>query len=478
MSRLIIDIEANGLLNQATESENATKIHCMCYYDIDTGKSESFYNESDIVDFFMNSGDNLTLVGHKIITYDIPLLEKLLGLDLSKDRKIDTLGLSWYLYPNRIKHGLEEWGEDLDIAKPPIVDWNNEPVEVYVHRCEQDVRINTKLFNMQLEYLKKIYNNDMAAIGRFMNYISFKLDCAREQEEVKVKIDVEKAKKNLEFLKSEKEKKASILSDIMPPSHTYKTISRPKIPFKKDGNVSVVGERWFALLKEKGLPDHHLGAIKVIDKTNKGNPNSHGQLKEWLFSLGWQPDVFKYVKDKTNEEVEGYKAMNKDTVRAVPQISTEDGMDLSDSVKDLFEVEPRLAELDSYFKINHRIGCIEAFLEKMNDKHFVKAEVAGLTNTLRFKHSKPIVNMPTSPKKYWEMVRGCIIAPDENHVLCGADMSSLESTTRNHYMHYFDPAYVEELQDPEFDSHTDIAVLSGLISKEEEKFFKWYGKQH
>ncbi len=58
----------------------------------------------------------------------------------------------------------------------------------------------------------------------------------------------------------------------------------------------------------------------------------------------------------------GYTPMNKDTVRAVPQISTDDGSELSDSVKDLFEVEPKLVELDSLFKINHRIGCIEDIL--------------------------------------------------------------------------------------------------------------------
>ncbi len=116
--------------------------------------------------------------------------EKLLGIKINA-RIIDTLGLSWTLYPNRFEHGLGEWGEDLGIAKPPIVDWKNEPVEVYVHRCSEDVKINTKLFNLQLEYLKKIYDNDLGAIGRYMDYISFKLDCAKEQEEVRVKIDVQ-----------------------------------------------------------------------------------------------------------------------------------------------------------------------------------------------------------------------------------------------------------------------------------------------
>lgn len=467
--RIIADIEADNLI------ENVTKIHCMCYYDIDTHESVSLTDYEQIKELLATP--NLTIIGHYFVQYDAVVLKKILNIDF-KARLIDTLGLSWYLYPSRLKHGLAEWGEDLGTAKPPIESWSGDTEEeraLILNRCEQDVIINTKLFNLQLEYLKKIYNNDMAAIGRFMDYISFKLDCAREQEEVKIKIDVKKAKENLLFLEAEKLRKMDILSDIMPKHNIYKVKSKPKVMFKKDGSVSSHGQDWFDLLKEQGLPDYHLGALKLIAKQEKGNPGSHQQLKDWLFSLGWQPDVFKYVKEEKEGEV--YTAMNKQTTRAVPQISVEDGSELSDSVKDLFEVEPKLIELDSFFKIRHRIGCINAFLEKMDDNHFVKAEIAGLTNTLRFKHAKPVVNMPSSPKKYWEMVRGCIIAPDDNHTLCGADMSSLEDNTKQHYMMFFDPEYVKEMRTPGFDPHVDIAKLAKHMSHDEGEFFKWYDKK-
>lgn len=473
--RCVLDIEANGLLNEPDERSNATKIHCICWHDIDTGESGDLIFAYDMVQFLLQP--NLTLIGHKIITYDVPLLEKILGIKVNA-RLIDTLGLSWYLYPNRIKHGLEEWGEDLGIAKPPVTDWNNEPVEVYVHRCSQDVKINTKLFKLQIEYLKKIYNTNLQDLDRIISYLSYKLDCAKEQEEVKIKINKEKAIANLQVLQTEKDRKIQILSDIMPSDIKYKVVSRPKVTFKKDENVSVAGQKWFDLLKEQGLPDYHLGAIKVIDKVKKGNPTSHQQVKAWLFGLGWQPDVFKYVKEipKKSEEPVVYTAMNNQTTRAVPQVSTEDGSELSDSVKDLFEIEPRLEELDSLYKINHRIGCIQAFLDKSDKNNFVKAEIAGFTNTLRFKHSKPIVNMPASPKKYWEMVRGCIIAPTDEHVLCGADMSSLEDSTKQHYMYFFDPKYVTEMRTPGFDPHLDIGVIAGLMTKEESDLHKLYEK--
>lgn len=467
--RIVADIETDNLL------DHVTKIHCLCYYNIDTHESVSLTNYEDIKNLLLTDG--LVIIGHYFVQYDAPVLRKILGIDV-KVRLIDTLGLSWVLYPSRIKHGLLEWGEDLGVAKPPIDSWSGDTEEErakIVHRCTQDVIINTKLFMLQLEYLKKIYNNDMAAVGRFMDYITFKLDCAREQEEVKVKIDVVKARENLAILEAEKKKKIDILTEIMPPSHTYKIKERPKVVYKKDGSLSEHGKNWLLLLEKHNLPAHHNMSLKLIDKTNKGNPNAHQQLKPWLFSLGWQPDVFKYIKDKPKEG-EVYTVMNKETTRAVPQISTEDGTELSDSVKDLFDVEPRLVELDSLFKINHRIGCINAFLDMKDNNDFVKAEIAGFTNTLRFKHAKPVVNMPASPKKYWEMVRGCIVTPNDNHILCGADMTSLEDTTKQHYMYFFDPEYVRKLRTPGFDPHLSIGVIAGLMTEEQSEEHKLYEK--
>ena len=44
-------------------------------------------------------------------------------------------------------------------------------------------------------------------------------------------------------------------------------------------------------------------------------------------------------------------------------------------------------------------------------------------------------------------------------------------------MYFYDPEYVEQMRVPGFDPHVDVAVLSGLMSKEEEKFYKWYKSQ-
>jgi DNA polymerase III alpha subunit (gram-positive type) len=80
------------------------------------------------------------LVGHNIILYDIPVIRKVLGVSLDCIM-IDTLALSWYLYPTLKIHGLEVWGEKLGVktsycrlGKPILAD--------YIHRCLTDVVIN------------------------------------------------------------------------------------------------------------------------------------------------------------------------------------------------------------------------------------------------------------------------------------------------------------------------------------------------
>jgi len=332
-----------------------------------------------------------------------------------------------------------------------------------VHRCTEDVEINTKLFIMQIQFLMKIYGSKEAA-DRFISYMSFKLDCAREQEEEMWRLDVEKCQENLAILTKEKELKTEVLADIMPVQRKYKIISRPAKLTKKDGEQSEAGKKWFELLKQNNLPEHYTDAVKVLESEERGNPRSPAQLKEWLFSLGWVPDEFAYVKDKKLE-----------TVKKIPQVNTKEA-ELTDSIKALMEANPQLEHLDSLGVLNHRIGLLKGFLESVDSNGFVKATINGFTNTMRFQHSKPCVNLPTIPKKYWEMVRGVLIAKDDKHILCGSDMSSLESNTRNHLIYFFDPQYVKDMQVDGYDSHTDIAKRAGLMTEDEEKFYQWYGK--
>ncbi len=106
------------------------------------------------------------------------------------------------------------------------------------------------------------------------------------------------------------------------------------------------------------------------------NPSSNNQLKDWLFELGWKPETFK----------EG-------TNGPVPQVRN-DKKQLCDSVLKLVDKEPAIEYLDGLTVINHRLGVLNSFLDKTDEDGYTIASMGGFTNTLRLKHSKPLVNLP------------------------------------------------------------------------------------
>lgn len=450
--KIVIDMESDGLL------EDATKLHCLCYYNIDTKESSTITDYSQMRELLNNP--DIVLIGHNIKRFDIPMFEKHLDINLSHIKTADTLGISWYLYPLRDSHNLAEWGKELGIKKPTIEDWTENNIENIIKRCEEDVKINTKLWEKEYDYILKIYGNEVRA-WRMIHYISFKLDCAAEQEAVKWKVDVYTCIKNIDFLNKEKENKRQILVDAMPPKIEYIIKERPTNILKKDGSYSKMAEAWLELLRERNLPSYHLGAIKVEKGREPGNPGSTQQLKSWLDSLGWKPATFKYIKEKDG------------STRAIPQISLADGSDICQSVKNLYEIEPRLKNIESYYKIRHRLGLLQGFLDKRDKNDFVKAEIQGFTNTMRFIHAKPCVNLPTLMKAYGKEVREVLIAPDSDHILCGSDISGLEESTKHHYMYKYDPEYVKEMRTPTFDPHIDIAIQAKLITQETGSWYKW-----
>lgn len=451
----VFDMESNGLLKQVTQ------MYCLCYTVLDENLNEiesgTLTTEQEYINFF-NRG--YILVGHNIIRYDTPVFRKLFPYMKIENRQIDTLGLSWYLSPELSKHGLEIWGDIFGIPKPVIEDWMNGTIEEYKYRCQEDVKINVKLFKQQMKYLIELYEGDMNQVNQLLNYLSFKLDCAREQEEVGCKIDRGAVVANLIALEYQRNERFDTLKSVMPKNIKYKNVGPPKKPLKKDGSLSATGIKWQRLLEEYGYPEDYQEEIVVFHKEEEPNPGSPSQIKDWLFSLGWDPLEYKESISKVTGEI-----------KQVPQIYNDD-KEVCDSIKVLYNQVPELEALNALSLIKHRVGVFQGFLDCMDEENYVTAEVAGFTNTLRFKHAKPIANLPGVRKFYGKEIRGVIISPDKEHVLLGSDMSSLEDTTKQHYMYFFDPEYVKQMRVKGFDPHVDVAVLASMMTKEEEDFYK------
>jgi len=78
-------------------------------------------------------------------------------VDVPWEACADTLGLSWVLFPERVRHGLDPWGEDLGVIKPKVTDWENLTYEEYKHRCQEDVQINWLLWQKIKGKLGELY---------------------------------------------------------------------------------------------------------------------------------------------------------------------------------------------------------------------------------------------------------------------------------------------------------------------------------
>ena len=442
MKVIVLDSESDGLW------EDATKIHVLSWTS--DGEFYQSTNDYDVMRYVLSAPDT-KFVAHNAIRHDLPLFNKVLGTNLTYKNFVDTLPLSWYLNFNRPKHGIESYGINYDIPKPIVTDWDNLTYEEYQHRCEEDVKINWRLWK-ELQAKMFLLYGDMPKAYLFIEYLGFKMDTAREQELTKVRLDLDLCQKSYDTLLQQKEEKTVELAKAMPKKPIYKEVNEPASLHKKDGSLSVAGKKWLDTLVMLKLPHTTRGMVNILDKIEDGNPSSSDQVKEWLYNLGWKPKTFKYVKDKaTGKE------------RMIPQVRDEG--ELCESVTDLIDKDPAVGILEGLTVISHRLAIFKSFLECHKDG-WLKAEIAGLTNTLRFKHSKPLVNLPSIDKPWGKEIRGCLLPP-EGYVWAGSDMVSLEDTTKRHYMKPLDPKYVDEMSKEGFDPHLNLALFAGVVTQEQ-----------
>lgn len=447
----VADLEANGLLKKEGDKEEATRIWCLSFCDVKDGIVKSIPTYSTIRKFFEQ--ENAVVIMHNGVGYDIKLIEKLLNFKV-KIQIIDTLALSWTLFPERNLHGLESWGDTLGIKKPPIINWNDEKLlPEYINRCQEDVKINLALWERIEWVCNNLYDN-VEDKYRYYEYLTFKMQCVAKQQDIGVKLNIPLIKEELINLEDLKVQKIEILTKAMPKVPVKAKKEMPKVLRKADGSLSANGYKWFEFLKENGLPETYTNTVDYIKGYVEPNPNSHAQIKDWLFSLGWSPGWFKYVKEEGSREM-----------RKIPQIASKDEPgEVCESIKKLIEKEPNIEELSGLGVISHRISILKGFLRDQINSRLYQG-TSNLTNTLRLCHTK-ICNLPSTDKPYSKNIRASLI-PDNEMIMCGTDLKNVEDNTKRHFIFPFDPEYVKSQMTEGFDAHLDIARIAGMLSEEQ-----------
>lgn len=450
----IFDIETNGLLDVV----DRLHVLSVAYKKGEKWVTKSTKNFEDIQKIFGNPEN--TLVGHNIIMYDIPALQKLFPNLIIKANLIDTLGLSWTLYSKRLKHGLEEWGTELGFEKVKISseEWENLSYEKAVERCEADCIINGLLWDKILNLLRDLYEDD-AAIEIPLKTAVAKLEALRIQEENPILIDIKQCQENLNILQGIIDKKAEELTKILPPIAKKKIATFPKKGlYKADGSLSVAGEKYLTIVKGCNLPLDYEGPIEVISGYEDPNPQAPGQVKDFLLSKGWKPKLFK-------PGANGPVAQLRD-----------DEKNLCKSIIAMVKTYPELESLEGMSTAMHRAGYLKAFLELADDNGYISASAAGFAKSWRLKHRKPFVNLPKPSAQYGEYIRSVMIAP-EGYIFMGSDLSSLEDKCKQISIYSYDKEYVDQMNMKGFDAHLDIAIRADLMDQDTVDFYRWFKKK-
>lgn len=520
----VADLEADGLLDVVT------KIHVMSLQMQDKDIIPLDTNEEckRIKSCFQWHIDNeVPVVLHNSISYDIPMVEKVLGIDLSKLMVIDSLALSWYLNFSRNKHGLASFHEDYGIEKPPIDDWEGLTYEEYKHRCQEDVKINKALWEDLKSRLIDMYTTAQAAIdasevggkrmsedeviyldrfvggtvseaiNRLLTFLMFKMDCARLQEATGWDVDVELLESSIEQLTVEGEAAKAELESVMPVVPKYVDRKKPAKPFLKNGELSASGKAWEEvkkLIQEKVVDEHGNpmvkpstkdGVVKLLTGYEPPNGNSPEQIKSFLYSKDWVPRTFKYERDdeafsrwiaSKPQEGSHHSAWTawknaRPEDRAIPQITVagDEGKELCHSLEDLAEEVPEIRVYAKYCVLKHRLGVLNGFKRDMKGGK-LQARINGFTNTLRVQHAE-VVNLAGVDKPYGKIVRGVLVAGEGKKSL-GSDLSSLEDRVKHHLMLPHDPEYVATMQEDDFDPHILMALTAKMITQKEFDDFK------
>ncbi len=444
MSKIgVIDLESNGLL------DSATVIWCATVKEL--GGSTVVFMPHKIKDLpkYLDGFD--VLVGHNLLGFDLPLLKKLLNYEFKGEIR-DTLLYSRILFPDmdyesyideegknkkaKSRHGLENWGLKLGIAKPQYDKWD-EFTEEMLYRNMEDVKITEALYNHIQNHIKKLQMSDK----RLQNWDKiFRMETkfwqiAEKQASTGWLFDINLA---FDLEKELDEKVKSIdkkLEEILPLNVVKPYRDQVCKGLKKDGSVTTHALNWVGIENE----DKVAGDFSRV-KYEKTNLDSPEQLKEWLYSYGWVAKEWNFKRDKHNKPVRDEKGKVILTSPKTPKIA-EDWQEIEDELK-----IPQISLLSERQKASHRLSSLRGWIEKLRPDQRLEAQMNTCgTNTARCQH-RIIVNVPKASDKvyYGKQFRSLFICPP-NKLLVGVDASALEGRCEAHYLYPFDKGVSYEL---------------------------------
>ena len=417
--QLVFDIETDDL--------KATKIWCIVAQDVDTGQIYK-YSPNNLDEGYKLLSNAETLIGHNIIGFDIPMVEKFGGVDLSHIPVIDTLVLSRLFNPTREGgHSLETWGYKLNYKKIEFNDYLNFSKEMLDY-CVRDVQLNSVVLK-KLREESKGFGKDSIALEQDVAKI------IKQQETNGFKFDHINAELLLADLREKKQTIEDEVHNTFKPKWVDDKIVNPYI--KKDGELS-----------KRGLTDDEYQRCLdtqnfkpfMRQKLQEFNLGSRKQIGEYLIDFGWKPERFTPT---------GQPIVDEKTLSQITHIHE------AKLIADFLLLQKRIAQIDSW------IGAVQED-ERVHGFVIPNGAITG-----RMTHRNPnMAQVPSVNNPYGKECRACWTV-DEGNVLLGVDASGLELRMLAHYMN--DEVFTNEIING--DIHTANQKLARLESRDKAKTF-------
>lgn len=447
---LIFDIETDGYL------EHCTKIHCIVAEDYDTGKVHTF-SPTEIEEGLDLLAKADLLIGHNIMSFDIPAIKKLYPKWGTSAKMYDTLLVAKYAYPdikemdfsrlrkvirkpntmrteleremmrNIGKHSLEAYGLRLSIYKGKF--GKEVGFETYsedmLKYCIQDVSVNAKLYHKlkSLELDEAILDIEHEAHRICLEQTGFGFQ-----------FDYDKAIK----LENKLEKEMILLQDEI------KSILGGPFVIPLEVKVPKRTVKYKDVLRA----NEYVGAAFTKIKVKEFNPTSrHDVATRLIERCGWKPKVFGNDKKPT----------------------------LSEEILDSCKI-PACKLISKMFVIQKRLGMLtsgaNAWKKLYNvDTKAIHGQVDTLgTGTHRCTHKRPnLGQIPSTRAIYGRECRELFTVP-KGWKLFGTDAAGLELRMLAHYMTPFDDgAYADVILNG--DIHIVNQKAAGLPSRDNAKVF-------
>lgn len=410
---LVFDLETDNLYDKVS------KIHCMAIHDINRNETVT-YGPDRINDGLEHLARANVLIGHNIIFYDIPVIQKLYPFyHFRAARKIDTLICTRLIWPKeklyeldceqyqevpiklRGSASLKAWGYRLADYKIDFKDFSEYSEEMAAY-CRQDVAVTTKLF-------KQIQEQNYPKPALALEH-EFAL-AIEKQIRSGFPFDVDACLDLVDDLRTKQTELEAQLKEIFPPIE-HKEVFIPKVNNKNRGYI-------------KGVPFEKICVEEF-------NPGSRQQITERLFKkYNWVPKKF---------TLKGTPILDDEVLEQLPY--------------------PEAKPLAEYMLIKKRLGQIadgnNAWLKLVNkDTNCIHGDL--ITNgciTGRCAHRNPNMGqVPAAYSPYGKECRSLFSAPD-GWSLIGVDAKALELRCLAGYLALWDDGeYASLVTNPEVDIH-------------------------